>query len=786
MRLAKLINSGRATTAGSALRKLIQSMLALVCVTGALYAVSAEQMESGMLPFAEKPLVADALELTTDELAWLKTHPVITVGVHHGWMPIEFLSEGNEFRGITVDYLKRFEQLLGIRFERSEYSENPATETADMLSGIASVNSLNDSRYVALAEPVISVPYTIYIYKKNDSIRTFADLQHKRVAVFKNGPLAGLLTHDQPGIELFQVDIAEEAFAALETGKVDAYIGNPLVVDYVSNVQGIRYLAKAGTTPYKASVSMAVRKDWPELGSILQKTLRHLEPEQGDILNGWHLRTGGKSSLLPFLLAGLLLLATVIMLRGYRLKREVAKQAQASQNLIWKQANYDFLTGLPNRPMFHKQLAEEIHKSLQHQQPMVLMFLDLDNFKQINDQLGHSIGDKLLVETGARIAAVARDCTLLARLGGDEFTIVLSNVQNQQQVEWLCERILRQVSLPFSIENHVVYVTTSIGIASFPEHSRDVETLMKYADQAMYEAKRLGRNRYQFFSPFMQELAAHKLQVSNDLRHALNRQELVMYYQPIVDLTTGEIHKAEALVRWQHPVRGLVPPIEFIPVAEETGMINRMGDWVFRQSARDTVTLVQESLAARTLAHVGSATDAMDEAIFQISINVSPLQFHSSQELQTWQAYLDQIGLPAQCLAIEITEGLLLEASDQVKATLSQFRDAGIATSIDDFGTGYSSLAYLKKFHIDFVKIDRSFVQNLGSGSDDMVLCEVIVDMAHRLGMRVIAEGVETEHQLALLKSAGCDFAQGYLFSPALPLDQFMTFIHDWRKRPVS
>ncbi|ADQ85130.1 EAL domain-containing protein [Methylovorus sp. MP688] len=782
MRLAKFKYSGHAITAGFAMRMLIQSLLALVCISAAVYAVSAEQLESGGLPFASKPLTSDTLELTTQEFAWLKAHPVITVGVHHGWMPIEFLSEGNEFRGITVDYLKRFERLLGVRFQRSEYSENPATETADMLSGIASVKSLNGSRFVALPEPVISVPYTIYIHKKNDTIRTFADLQHKRVAVFKNGPLAGLLTKDQQGIELFKVDIAEEAFVALETGKADAYIGNPLVVDYVSNVQGIRYLAKAGSTPYKASVNMAVRKDWPELASILQKTLKHLEPERSDILNDWRLQPGSKTGLLPFLLAGLLLLATIIVLRGYRLKREVARQAAASQKLIWKQANYDFLTGLPNRPMFHKQLAEEIHKSLQHQQPLVLMFLDLDNFKQINDQLGHSIGDKLLVETGARIAAVARDCTLLARLGGDEFTIVLSNVQNQQQVEWLCERILRQVSLPFTIENHVVYVTTSIGIASFPEHSRDVETLMKYADQAMYEAKRLGRNRYQFFSPSMQELAAHKLQVSNDLRHALNRHELVMYYQPIVDLATNEIHKAEALVRWQHPTRGLVPPFEFIPVAEETGMINRMGDWVFRQSARDTVTLVQESLASRSVPPDGNVVDA---TIFQVSINVSPLQFQSSQELQTWQAYLDQIGLPAECLAIEITEGLLLEASDQVKATLTQFRDAGIATSIDDFGTGYSSLAYLKKFHIDFVKIDRSFVQNLGAGNDDMVLCEVIVDMAHRLGMRVIAEGVETEAQLELLKRAGCDFAQGYLFSPALPFDQFMTFVRDWRKAPA-
>ena len=761
------------------MRRLMLSLLALVCLAGALYAASAENLETGTLPFAKQALPSGGLTLTPQELAWLKAHPVITVGVHHGWMPIEFLSEGNEFRGITVDFLKRAEPLLGVHFVKSEYSENPATEISDMLSGIASVKSLDGSRFVALPEPLVSVPYAIYIHKKNETIRTFADLEGKRVAVFKNGPLAGLLSRDQASIELFKVDIAEEAFAALETGKVDAYIGNPLVIDYVANVQGIRYLAKAGNTPYKASVSIAVRKDWPELAAILQKTMHHLEPERADILNDWHLQPGGKTGLLPFLLAGLLLLATIIALRGYRLKREVARQSAASQHMIWKQANYDFLTGLPNRPMFHKQLAEEIHKSLQFQQPLVLMFLDLDNFKQINDQLGHSIGDKLLVETGARIAAVARDCTLLARLGGDEFTIVLSNVHNREQVEWLCERILRQVSLPFTIENHVVYVTTSIGIASFPEHSRDVETLMKYADQAMYEAKRLGRNRYQFFSPSMQELAAHKLQVSNDLRHALIRQELVMYYQPIVDLTTGQIHKAEALVRWHHPTRGLVPPIEFIPVAEETGMINAIGDWVFRQSARDTVTMVQETLASRQV----SESQPVNATIFQVSINVSPLQFQSSQELQTWHDYLDQIGLPPPCLAIEITEGLLLEASDQVKATLLQFRDAGIATSIDDFGTGYSSLAYLKKFHIDFVKIDRSFVQNLGAGNDDMVLCEVIVDMAHRLGMRVIAEGVETESQLELLKRAGCDFAQGYLFSPALPFDQFMQFVQEWQQR---
>jgi diguanylate cyclase (GGDEF)-like protein/PAS domain S-box-containing protein len=426
-----------------------------------------------------------------------------------------------------------------------------------------------------------------------------------------------------------------------------------------------------------------------------------------------------------------------------------------SEAQVFQLAHYDSLTGLPNRVLFMDRLHQDISKAQRNGQSLTLVFLDLDRFKEVNDALGHDAGDQLLKEAAQRLRGCVRASDTVARLGGDEFTIILNNLSDSASLEQIAQNILDRLAEPFQLGEEMIYLSTSIGITIYPDDATDVEVLLKNADQAMYAAKDEGKNRYSYFTASMQQAAQVRMRLTSDLRSALSANELVTYYQPIVELATGNICKAEALLRWQHPTRGLVSPIEFIPVAEDTGLIIEIGDYVFHQAAQQAVRWRQ------------------CKPDFQISVNKSPVQFKANKNShQAWMEHLASMGLPGEGLVIEITEGLLLDASVPVMHQLQEFHRQGLQIAIDDFGTGYSSLAYLKKFDIDYVKIDRSFTRNLQPGSDDMALCEAIIVMAHKLGLQVVAEGVETEAQRDLLLAAGCDYAQGYLFSRPLPPEE--------------
>lgn len=427
-----------------------------------------------------------------------------------------------------------------------------------------------------------------------------------------------------------------------------------------------------------------------------------------------------------------------------------------SEAQVFRLAHYDQVTNLPNRILFLDRFEQEIKKSKRSGRAITLMYLDLDRFKEVNDTLGHDSGDLLLKETAARLLGCVRATDTVARMGGDEFTIILNNLENQLSTERIAQNILDRFAEPFHLGHELVYITTSIGISVYPVDGLEVEDLLKSADQAMYAAKEAGRNRYHYFTSSMQDAALNRMHLSSDLRVAITANQFKLYYQPIVELETGNIHKAEALIRWQHPVRGLVSPVEFIPIAEDTGMIIEIGDWVFAET-------VNQVLKWRS-----------HHPDFQISINRSPVQFRSSsRHYLNWVNHIVALGVPGSCLCIEITEGLLLDARDSVVNQLNEFSQADIQVSIDDFGTGYSSLAYLRKFNIDYVKIDKSFTSNIHIGSSDYVLCEAIIVMAHKLGKKVIAEGIETKEQLDLLIAAGCDYGQGYLFSKPVPASEF-------------
>jgi len=446
--------------------------------------------------------------------------------------------------------------------------------------------------------------------------------------------------------------------------------------------------------------------------------------------------------------------------RVYRLKQTIKRQSAESHQQIWHQANFDYLTKLPNRHLLQNRLEQALERADRSNLPIGLLFIDLDNFKKVNDQSGHSIGDKLLMEAAGRISRCVRSDDTTARFGGDEFIVVMSDLKDIFSLENTCQKILYELEKPFSIDGDVYYISASIGVTLYPDDSRNPEELLSYADQAMYEAKKLGRNRFQFFKASIQTASLNRVSITNDLREALIEKQFVLYYQPIVCLKKSGVLKAEALIRWNHPTKGIISPIDFIPLAEESGLINELGKWVFHQAINDLL-IIREN----------SGSD------FQLSLNVSPYQFNNPADLLIWVDTIKALDIPGRCISLEITEGLLLDPSNDVISTISALRDVGIEFSIDDFGTGYSALAYLKKFDIDYVKIDKSFIQNLETDNYDSVLCEAIIHMARKLGIKVVAEGIETIIQKDLLKKFECDYGQGYLFARPQPLNQLLEFL---------
>jgi diguanylate cyclase (GGDEF)-like protein/PAS domain S-box-containing protein len=427
--------------------------------------------------------------------------------------------------------------------------------------------------------------------------------------------------------------------------------------------------------------------------------------------------------------------------------------SRASAELVWQQANFDALTALPNRHMFQDRLNQELKKARREGLLLALLFIDLDGFKEVNDTLGHAHGDGLLVEAARRIGLCVRGADTVARLGGDEFTVILSGLEQASGVDRIAQSIVTQLARPFALGVAQRSISASIGIALYPSDAATPEELLHVADQAMYAAKQDGRNRYSYFTPDLQLAAQARQQVTLDLRSALPLQQFELHYQPIVNLRTGKIERAEALLRWRHPQRGLLAPAEFLPFAESGGMMLQIGDWVFRQAAQQARQWQDE---------LGKG--------FQVSINQSAAQLRGDTALYVeWLRHTASLGLAPRSLVLEITENVLMDGAARAAERLRDLREMGLQVALDNFGTGYSSLSHLKHFGIDLLKLDRSFIQYLANDSGDLAMCEALIAMAHRLGLRVVAEGVETAAQSGLLAMAGCDYAQGYVFAGALP-----------------
>ena len=443
--------------------------------------------------------------------------------------------------------------------------------------------------------------------------------------------------------------------------------------------------------------------------------------------------------------------ATAYLILG----EDISIRKRYEQQLL-RQANYDILTGLPNRMLALDRLKLALAQARRENTLVGVMFLDLDNFKHINDTLGHDAGDNLLIEAARRISSCLRGTSTVARLGGDEFLVVLPGLSDMEASTQVAQRILTTFGPPYVINGQEVFVTTSIGISIFPHDSDNSGTLLQHADAAMYQAKNKGKSAYAVFAPEMTEVSHERLQMESLMRRALEQQEFELYFQPIVRTDTGQLAFAEALLRWKNPSLGMVMPDRFIPLAEETGLITPIGEWVLKESC-----LAAMRWRKQTGIRIG------------ISVNVSPRQFRDPSFVRTVMEALEQSGLEPDQLELEITERLILDNTIETADILRELDQSGIRLSVDDFGTGYSALSYLKTYPFDTLKIDKSFVQDVMKENDDASLVRAIINMAHSLGLIVIAEGVEEEAQTHFLKKEGCDFSQGYFYSRPLPPDEF-------------
>ena len=460
----------------------------------------------------------------------------------------------------------------------------------------------------------------------------------------------------------------------------------------------------------------------------------------------------------------LALMTIGLVILGLRLQRIVFALKESEEQIRYR-ANYDSLTRLPNRANFVDQLADAITRERRTHTLTALLFIDLDRFKTINDTLGHDFGDELIKQVAVRIRQATRETDVVARLGGDEFTVMLADVSDEIHASLIAKNIIARLAQPYLIDGHEVYTSASIGITISPLDGEDVNTLLKNADMAMYEAKDRGRNTFQFFTSQMTDRARQFMEIDKDMRMALARDDLDVHFQPIYSTAKRTVVGFEALLRWQHPEKGLILPNDFIAVAEETGLIEDVGLWVLRRACSEARKWLKHDI----------------DRDFYLAVNISMRQFKGGFDRDQLKRVLHETGFPADRLLLEITESLLMDDDTRIFRVLEGIRDLGVRLAVDDFGTGYSALSYLREFPVDTLKIDSSFIHSANDSTSNRRLVEAIVAMAHGLNLVTIAEGVETEEQNALMVELGCDMVQGHFYCEAVTAGEIETLVSSGR-----
>ena len=699
----------------------------------------------------------EKINFTKEEKDWIKKHPVLTYS-EINWKPLSIIENG-KMTGIMGDYLDLVSEKTNIVFKFIPSSswqnalENFKNNKVDFLPGTSEYANLG-----FVSDSYKKYPMVIVAGKEFRFVENLSYLKDKVIAVPKNYSSDDFMKKNYPNIKLKTTKDIPEALALVQNGEADAFIGHIATSLYYITKLYLSDLKIVGKTTFEFNHAFLIHKEDSQFLSIINKTLQTLtEQERSKIDSKWIKTTIERKVdyTLVWQILGLTFLLSLLFLHRNRQLTKHNKELKKQKDILYHQAHHDGLTKLPNRALFSDRLQQGIQKAKRNQTELALFFIDLDRFKQINDSLGHEIGDKVLITVTERFKKTIRAEDTLARLGGDEFMIIAEKLKKGEDSVFLAQKILDVMTEPITIAGHTLYVTGSIGISLYPKDDTNATNLLKYADAAMYIAKDGGRNNFQFYSSEMTELAFERLTLGSSLRDAIKNEEFIVYYQPQIDGSTDKLIGMEALVRWQHPTLGIVAPVKFIPFAEETGLIVPIDRLVMKSAMRQISKWYKDGLNPGKL-----------------SLNLAMKQLKTDDFMQILKDTISTCNFKAEWLKLEITESAVMQKPKESIAKLIEISKLNISIAIDDFGTGYSSLSYLKRLPISTLKIDKSFIRDIPEDEEDVAIVKATIALANSLNLKLIAEGVENKEQKTFLLENGCKNIQGYFYSKPIPAEE--------------
>lgn len=713
---------------------------------------------------------ADTLNLTAGELAWLHSQRSIRLGADPAWPPFEFIDQQGIYRGIGADYVTLIETRLGIRFERP--SSLPWVDILNRLENKEldllplAMQTEQRREYSLETLPFVSLAMVIVTRDNVQFIDGLASLEGKTVALEQGYASYDIISKEHPTLNLVTYPNTREALKAVASGNAYAYVGNIASIAFVMSKDNIKGINISGETPYRFELSMLVRDDWPELVSILNKVLLTVtDEERSQIFSRWLNPEDSEASLPLTLLATALTIALfALLVTLYWNKKLNATVYNRTQQLRY-QAYHDDLTGLPNRKSIFETLDYQLEVAKRHQQLLAVLFLDIDDFKKVNDTQGHDFGDLLLLSVAERLRLIVNKVDTLGRLGGDEFIILIEQLEQPKDAQNMASNLLNAMSSAFVIEHRKLLLSTSIGIAVYPKDGDDTRTLLRNADTAMYVAKHAGGNQMSLYDRDMNLELKRQVDIEDEMQLALKNNELQVVFQPVIDVSTGQSTHFEALMRWHNKKLGDISPSDFIPIAERNGLIISFGNFILDQ-ALEMIARLQKQQAKP----------------YSVAVNLSPRQFRYENLVLSIQGLLEKHSLPASVLVLEITEGVLMNNEINASRALLALHSMGVKIAMDDFGTGYSSISYLRNHPFTVIKVDREFIEDIHINEKDKQLVASTLAMANGLGIGVVAEGVETLEQHRILAALGCPFAQGYYYSKPLTNQALI----DWLEHQYS
>ncbi len=723
---------------------------------------------------------AEKIPLSEKELQYLRQKKVIKACVDPNWMPVEGMQDG-QYLGMAADYLAIFKQKINFPSEVIEtktWAESinyAKARKCDIF--VLSDNSQKRREYMHVSSPYLKLPVVIATKLDTPFISDMDEILNKPIGIVEGYALADVIKEKGGDFDFVFVPSIDVGLDMVTEGKLFGYMDAVAPIDYAINRDYYGELKVGGKFGLDWNLGVATRNDEPLLAQIFEKILLQVsEQSKQKIFNNWiSLRAspGFDYELFWKIMAVFSVILIGVFLRNRQLVAHrgeinqknneleiINSQLSKQKNEIQHMADHDFLTSLPNRKHFLMRLEHAIKVSAREKQILAILFLDLDRFKIVNDSLGHHVGDGLLKVISIRLSELLRESDTVARIGGDEFLILLEGIEDIAYPSIVAEKILVAIREPVDISGNILNLSASVGISLFPNDGDTANELIKNADSAMYLAKEKGKDHYQYYTESLSQQVERRIILEQALQEAIKHQQLSIHFQAQLDLKHQKIIGAEALLRWCHPKLGNISPVEFIPVAEESGLIVEIGEWVFRNACQEFIKWQEAGYG-----------------IEGVSINVSSVQFNQKNLPEVFNEIIDQLGLPAKQIEIEITESYIMEDSEAKLQLLDRLRQYGFRISIDDFGTGYSSMAYLKRLPLDIIKIDRSFISDIPQDKNDVQITKAILALSHSLGYKVIAEGIETEEQFKLLQAMSCDFGQGYYFSKPLPAEEFLAYL---------